>query len=82
MRRWPLPEDAANANLNTATLDRRGRIWLSYWNTGQVGMHDPAKRAWREWKLPDGKPNAYSVWVDDQDKVRPPDLTDPSFGVR
>ena len=30
----------------------RGRIWVSYWNTGQVGMYDPAARTWREWKLP------------------------------
>jgi virginiamycin B lyase len=48
--------------------DSRGRIWVSYWNTGQVGMYDPATKAWREWKLP-GKAHAYSVWVDDQDKV-------------
>jgi virginiamycin B lyase len=48
--------------------DSRGRIWVSYWNTGQVGMYDPATRSWREWKLP-GNAHAYSVWVDDQDKV-------------
>jgi virginiamycin B lyase len=48
--------------------DSRGRIWVSYWNTGQVGMYDPSTGAWREWKLP-GKAHAYSVWVDDQDKV-------------
>ena len=48
--------------------DSRGRIWVSYWNTGQVGMYDPATRAWREWKLP-GNAHAYSVWVDDKDKV-------------
>ena len=48
--------------------DSRGRIWVSYWNTGQVGMYDPATRAWREWKLP-GNAHAYSVWVDDRDKV-------------
>jgi virginiamycin B lyase len=48
--------------------DSRGRIWVSYWNTGQVGMYDPAARAWREWKLP-GNAHAYSVWVDDGDKV-------------
>ena len=49
--------------------DSRGRIWVSYWNTGQVGMYEPATRAWREWKLPGSSPRAYSVWVDDQDKV-------------
>ena len=48
--------------------DSRGRIWVSYWNTGQVGMYDPASKTWREWKLP-GNAHAYSVWVDDQDKV-------------
>ena len=26
----------------------RGRLWVSYWNTGHVGMYDPAARAWRE----------------------------------
>jgi virginiamycin B lyase len=48
--------------------DSRGRIWVSYWNTGQVGMYDPATKAWREWKLP-GHAHAYAVWVDAQDKV-------------
>jgi virginiamycin B lyase len=49
--------------------DSRGRIWVSYWNTGQVGMYDPATKAWREWKLPGDSPRAYSVWVDAADKV-------------
>jgi len=49
--------------------DSRGRIWVSYWNTGQVGMYDPAARAWREWTLPGDRPRAYAVWVDDKDKV-------------
>src|SRR5438128_863012 len=48
--------------------DSRGRIWVSYWNTGQVGMYDPVTNAWREWKLP-GNAHAYAVWVDDKDKV-------------
>lgn len=48
--------------------DSRGRIWVSYWNTGQVGMYDPAAHNWREWKLP-GNAHAYAVWVDDKDKV-------------
>jgi virginiamycin B lyase len=48
--------------------DSKGRIWVSYWNTGQVGMYDPATNAWREWKLP-GVAHAYSVWVDDRDRV-------------
>jgi virginiamycin B lyase len=48
--------------------DSKGRIRVSYWNTGHVGMYDPASRAWKEWKLP-GNAHAYSVWVDDADKV-------------
>jgi virginiamycin B lyase len=152
IRRWPLPDSAAGANLNTATFDQRGRIWftgqsgfygrldpasgdmkvwraprgsgpygitstpsgdvyyaslagshiaridvetgeatiiepptprqgarrvwsdskgmiwVSYWNTGQVGRYDPQTRTWREWKLP-GDAQAYSVWVDPDDRV-------------
>ncbi len=49
--------------------DSRGRIWVSYWNTGQVGRYDPATNAWREWTLPGNSPRTYSVWVDDADKV-------------
>ena len=48
--------------------DSKGRIWVSYWNTGQVGMYDPARNAWREWSLP-GAAHAYAVWVDDKDRV-------------
>ena len=48
--------------------DSKGRIWVSYWNTGHVGMYDPAARAWKEWKLP-GNAHTYSVWVDPTDKV-------------
>ena len=48
--------------------DSKGRIWVSYWNTGQVGMYDPATKSWREWKLP-GNAHVYSVWVDDKDHV-------------
>ena len=48
--------------------DSRGRLWVSYWNTGHVGMYDPAARAWREWKLP-GSAHTYSVWVDPADRV-------------
>ena len=62
---------AAEPNLINPTnidIDSRGRIWVSYWNTGQVGMYDPAAKSWREWKLP-GNAHAYAVWVDDQDKV-------------
>jgi virginiamycin B lyase len=48
--------------------DSRGRIWVSYWNTGHVGRYDPAARSWQEWKLP-GNARTYSVWVDPEDIV-------------
>jgi virginiamycin B lyase len=49
--------------------DSRGRIWVSEWNAGQLGMYDPASRRWREWKLPGAAPQAYAVYVDDRDVV-------------
>jgi virginiamycin B lyase len=49
--------------------DSRGRIWVSEWNAGQVGVYDPATNAWREWKLPGARPQAYAVFVDDRDIV-------------
>lgn len=48
--------------------DSRGNIWVSYWNTGQVGRYDPSNQTWKEWRLP-GDARAYAVWVDDQDMV-------------
>ena len=48
--------------------DSQGRLWVSYWNTGQVARYDPAAKAWREWKLP-GNARVYSVWVDPDDQV-------------
>ena len=35
VRRFPLPPERAAANLNTATFDRRGRLWF----TGQSGVY-------------------------------------------
>lgn len=61
----PTPRQGARR----AFSDSKGRIWISYWNTGQVGMYDPATRTWKEWKLPGDRPQAYSVWVDDRDQV-------------
>jgi virginiamycin B lyase len=49
--------------------DSRGRIWVSEWNAGKLGMYDPARRRWREWRLPGANPQAYSVYVDERDLV-------------
>jgi virginiamycin B lyase len=42
---------------------------VAEWNAGQVGLHDPATGAWREWPLPGQGAQAYAVYVDDRDIV-------------
>jgi virginiamycin B lyase len=49
--------------------DSRGRIWVSEWNAGKVGVYDPARRSWREWRLPGNAPASYAVFVDEKDIV-------------
>jgi virginiamycin B lyase len=49
--------------------DSRGRIWVSEWNAGKLGMYDPARRRWREWRVPGANPQPYSVYVDERDTV-------------
>ena len=57
------------AGLRRAWSDSQGRIWVSEWVAGQVGVYDPATNAWREWRLPGDAPQAYAVYVDDSDIV-------------
>jgi virginiamycin B lyase len=45
------------------------RVWSSQYNAGQVAVYDPATERWREWRLPGESPQAYAVYVDDEDKV-------------
>ncbi len=52
-----------------AWSDSRGRIWISEWNAGKVGMYDPARKRWREWRVPGANPMVYSVYVDERDAV-------------
>jgi len=54
VKRWPLPQARKWANLNTATFDKRGRIWF----TGQSGIYgrlDPATGAMEVWDAPRGR---------------------------
>ena len=54
VKRWPLPEARGYANLNTATFDRRGRIWF----TGQSGVYgrlDPKTGSMQVWDAPRGR---------------------------
>ena len=52
-----------------AWSDSRGRIWISEWNAGKVGMYDPRSKRWREWRVPGANPMIYAVYVDERDKV-------------
>ena len=65
----PVDPPTARQGARRVWPDSKGRLWVSYWNSGHVGMYDPAARAWREWKLPGERPQTYSVWVDDRDTV-------------
>jgi streptogramin lyase len=59
VRRFPLPSDRARANLNTATFDRRGRLWF----TGQSGVYgrlDPQSGRMRVFDAPRG-PGPYGI---------------------
>jgi virginiamycin B lyase len=49
--------------------DSRARIWVSEWNVGKLGMYDPARRRWGEWRLPGSNPQPYAVYVDNRDLV-------------
>jgi len=54
VKRWPLPQARKWANLNTATFDKRGRIWF----TGQSGIYgrlDPATGTMDVWDAPRGR---------------------------
>ena len=57
------------AGLRRVWSDSSGRLWVSEWFAGQVGVYDPETDAWQEWPLPGDSPQAYSVYVDDTDAV-------------
>lgn len=50
---FPLPKSADNANLNTATFDRKGILWFTGQN-GFYGRVDPATGKVDAWKAPKG----------------------------
>jgi virginiamycin B lyase len=50
---YPLPKEFPNANLNTATFDRKGVLWFTGQN-GVYGRVDPATGRVEAWKAPKG----------------------------
>jgi virginiamycin B lyase len=54
VKRWSLPESRGYVNLNTATFDKRGRIWFTGQN-GVYGRLDPATGAMQVWDAPRGR---------------------------
>jgi virginiamycin B lyase len=71
--------DTGNATvLNPPTVDQgarrvwsdsTGRLWITEWNAGSLGMYDPVTKKWKEWKLPGQNPQPYAIFVDDKDMV-------------
>jgi len=56
---FPLPANFPDANLNTATFDRKGILWFTGQN-GVYGRVDPATGKVEAWKAPKG-PGAYGI---------------------
>ncbi len=59
VKHWALPESRGYVNLNTATFDKRGRIWFTGQN-GVYGRLDPATGAMQVWDAPRGR-GAYGI---------------------
>jgi virginiamycin B lyase len=53
VKAFPLPAEFPNANLNTATFDRKGILWFTGQN-GVYGRVDPATGKVEAWKSPKG----------------------------
>jgi virginiamycin B lyase len=47
----------------------KSMLWVSFWNSGEVGRYDPVAKTWKVWPLPKTKSGCYSVYVDDKDRV-------------
>lgn len=54
VRGWPLPEARGYVNLNTATFDKRGRVWFTGQN-GVYGRLDPRTGDMQVWDAPRGR---------------------------
>lgn len=65
----PIDPPTPKAGPRRVWSDSGGRIWVSEWDAGSVGVYDPTSKVWTHWKLPGDAPLPYSVWVDEHDAV-------------
>ncbi len=49
--------------------DSQGRLWVSEWDGGQLGLYVPETGEWMEWHVPGSSPLPYAVYVDELDIV-------------
>jgi virginiamycin B lyase len=68
-RATPIDPPTKDQGARRVWSDSKGVVWVSEWNVGQLARYDPATGAWKEWKLPGARPQAYAVFVDDRDVV-------------
>jgi virginiamycin B lyase len=54
VKAWKLPEARGYTNLNTATFDKKGRVWFTGQN-GIYGMLDPETGELKVWDAPHGR---------------------------
>lgn len=64
-----LDPPTSDQGVRRAWSDSEGKIWVSEWNVGKLGMYNPQKHLWSEWKLPGYYPKPYAVYVDTNDKI-------------
>ncbi len=64
-----LKPPTANQGARRVWTDSSGRVWVSEWDAGKVGMYDPVSNTWKEWKLPGANPMTYAVYVDEDNMV-------------
>lgn len=60
---------AAGVGTRRVWSDSKGKLWVAEWNSGNLSVYDPELKIWKTWKLPGERPQAYAVYVDDQDIV-------------
>jgi virginiamycin B lyase len=60
----PLRAFSAGQGARRVWSDAQGRLWVSEWNLGKLGLYDPETQHWQEWRLPGARPMAYAVYVD------------------